>query len=286
MAKNEDKLSNFLPINRSFFNHWLWTEERVFSNAEAFLWLIEEARFEAAVATMLIGGKMIKWNRGEIPASLRYLADTWKWEKNRVDRFLKKLEAEKMISRRLENCQTIIRLTNYDAHNSKKGQQTGHLKSSPVSNTEELRDTKRDSDGTATGQWQDKTNIVNKGEEGKEEHPDAKASHTLEDQQKFTELQAWMCKYASKVLKMEEQLTLNEFVKLIAKMSSKDLCALILQMHNWKPLLKKNVSVYRTILNWKKMAEERETPQASINQNDYLKQRERDEQRTKELSNQ
>lgn len=191
MAKKVDKLSNFLPINRRFFSHPLWKEDRTFSKAEAWLWLIAEARFDAAVANELIGGKTVRWVRGELPASLRYLAEAWNWEKNQVDRFLKLLETEAMILRRLDKGQTIIRLINYSTHNGqnemghlnphpasvsgeswdtggkkekskiKMGQQTGHLDASLPTVSDDEWDSKRDRGGTRVGQGRDKTNIDN-----------------------------------------------------------------------------------------------------------------------------
>jgi hypothetical protein len=287
MSKKDEKLSNFLPINRKLFSHWLWTEKRSYSNAEAFLWLIKEARFEAAVATELIGGKMVHWNRGELPASLRYLADSWGWEKNRVDRFLKILEKEKMISRRLDQGQTIIRLINYDAHNGKKqdlGQQTGQVKEPQVSVSAESWDSKRDSDGTATGQRRDKTNIVNKEEEGKESRGTATHPAPTEEEQKlFSGFQLWITQNAPRVAQMKEPFTIREFIKLRATTDKEKVKDLLMQMHNWEPLLRKNRSAYLTIKKWVKLDDNRNNNNPTNNRTDdeYKRNRQLEEEKAK-----
>ena len=95
---------------------------------------------------------MVTIHRGEIPASLRLLAEWWGWSKNRVDRFLNTLEKDGMIKKRTANgtAQTVITVCNYDKYNfiyEKSGQQTGQS---------------WDSNGTVAGQSRDNINKDNK----------------------------------------------------------------------------------------------------------------------------
>jgi hypothetical protein len=263
MTRKAEKLSNFLSINRKYFQHPFWKERRTFSKAEAWLWLIAEVRFDAAAANELIGGKMIRWNRGEIPASLRYLAEAWNWEKNQVDRFLKLLEKEAMILRRLDQGQTIIRLINYGNYNS-LGQQMGQQKANTVSISGEQQDSKWDSDGTATGQTSDKTNIVNI--ENIENKKSLAGGDGISPEEKLFEgFKQWILKYAPRVSEMKEPFTLTQYVEMRKKIDKEKVSELLIQMHNWEPLKKKNRSAYLTLLNWKKMSDQRQGVTSNTN---------------------
>ena len=159
----------YIPISRKLFESLWWLEEREFSKAEAWLDMIQSARFEASSAKMLVGCKVIEVGRGEFPATIRFLAKRWGWNKNRVDRFLKLLVAENMITTRTASgtSQTIIKLCNYDDYN-------------PIN--EEVGQ-KRDKIGTVLGQQRDnagtKNNKGNKDNKGKIENSESGDSAPL-----------------------------------------------------------------------------------------------------------
>lgn len=181
------EIKNYLPVNRKFFEHPFWTKERVYSEAEAWLYLLKEARFEVSEASIFIKGKIVRWGRGELPASLRYLGLKWSWDKNKVDRFLKLLMREGMIKSRTAcgTDQTIITLCNYDSYNGAKeneGQQTGR---------------KRDTDGTDTGQTRDNTNTDNKGKNDKKEKKVECAPLVFLTEKEFTSLNTKHGSYAA-----------------------------------------------------------------------------------------
>jgi hypothetical protein len=209
-------------------------EERTFSKSEAWLDLMQSARFEESQATELIGGKLVSWSRGQLPASLRYLADRWKWSKNKVDDFLKMLEKEGMIQRIGNSGQTVVSLVNYSFYNP-KGQQKGQENVVPVYVSADGGDSKGEMRGTAGGQAGDETNNINKEEECK---------------QKFTAFQNWIKVKAENVGRMKKPFTQEEFMKLQAGFDSNYVSGLLVKMHNWKPLLTKNVSAYLTFLDW------------------------------------
>lgn len=107
----------FIKLSRSFFNHHLWREERTYSLAEAWLDLIQMARFDVAPQSMVIKMKTITIHRGELRASQRYLAQRWNWSVGKVNRFLKMLEDERGLERRNEHSETIIKLCKYELYN-------------------------------------------------------------------------------------------------------------------------------------------------------------------------
>jgi hypothetical protein len=209
--KQPDSIS-FVPINRKFFDHPFWKEERTYSKAEAWLYLIQAARFEDSKATELIGGQMVSWTRGQLPASLRFLAGKWKWDKNKVDRFLQLLESEQMITRHQVNGQTIIELTNFEKYRQTgqgKGQPNQPQDSIPPDEPDTKRDSDQDTGGTGAGQARDNTNKdnkVNTGNTGKEEESGAvapapkKSFKLLTDQEFVEELRAFKDVYPYEIL--------------------------------------------------------------------------------------
>lgn len=90
----------YIPLSRKFFEHELWQEPRVFSRAEAFADLLRRTRFEANTSTILIGAQSVEIRRGEVVASIRFLAKNWGWSKNKVDKFLDYLVDNGMITKR------------------------------------------------------------------------------------------------------------------------------------------------------------------------------------------
>lgn len=167
MSAKKQYLVSFIPINRSLFTHFLWKESRTFSKCEAWLDLIQSARFEQSQAKELVGGRLMTWGRGQLPASVRFLAYRWNWSKHKVDDFLKLLEKEAMIKIDSSQGQTLITLLNYLEHNL--GQQKGHVNKLPERVLKELMDTEGDKRGTATGQAGDETNKDNKVNNEEEE---------------------------------------------------------------------------------------------------------------------
>jgi hypothetical protein len=139
-------INNYIPVSRKIFEHPFWCEDRVYSRFEAWLDILQSARFEDA--ELLIGNRLITVKRGQLPVSLRYLAERWKWSKNKVDNFISLLIHARMATKETPKGtgQTILTVCNYDIYNvdfKKKGQQ-------------------RDSRGTAKGQQRDKNNKENK----------------------------------------------------------------------------------------------------------------------------
>jgi len=150
-------ISNFIPLNRKIFKHEFWLEKRPYSRFEAWLDLLATARFDTGEGRMLIGCTIVRWNRGELVASIRYLVERWDWSKHKVDNFIKLLKKENMIKTRTPSrtSQTIITICNYETYNSFV-KITGHQNGQDG-----------DSTGTQAGQDRDKTNKENKEQQSK-----------------------------------------------------------------------------------------------------------------------
>lgn len=108
----------FIKIDRNFFEGKYWRQKRVFSQAEAWIDLIRTARFEIEPETRILSsGRYITIKRGEIHASIRFLAERWSWGNDKVKRFLDAAISEQAIERRTEQGESIITLLNYDIYN-------------------------------------------------------------------------------------------------------------------------------------------------------------------------
>jgi len=77
---------------------------------------------------------------------------------------------------------------------------------------------------------------------------------------KYLKLNQWLKVNAANILKMQNQITVYEYQKLSAKMHGTELADLLIRMHNWKGIEKKNVSVYLTVLQWAKNQKEKDKP--------------------------
>jgi hypothetical protein len=79
---------------------------------------------------------------------------------------------------------------------------------------------------------------------------------------RYLKLNEWLKTNAPNILKIQEQITVYQYQKLTAKMHGTELAALLIKMHNWKGIDKKNVSVYLTVLDWAKRAHNSEAQKA------------------------
>ena len=86
----------FLRLSRRFFSNEMWNEARTFSSCEAWLDLIQSARFEATPRKVSIGGREVICNRGQYPASIRFLAKKWGWTDEKINRILNLLRKKKI----------------------------------------------------------------------------------------------------------------------------------------------------------------------------------------------
>lgn len=107
----------FIKLSRSFFDNKIWQAARAFSECEAWLDLIQSARFEASPTTSRIGCYEVTWERGQYPASNRFLAKKWGRSEQWVKSFLGKLKREHMIVTDNSQGVNVITLVNYSKYN-------------------------------------------------------------------------------------------------------------------------------------------------------------------------
>lgn len=108
----------YIKIDRKFFEGKYWEQKRIYSQAEAWIDLVRMARFEVEPETRILpSGRYITIKRGEIHASIRFLAEHWLWGNDKVKRFLDIAITEQAIERRIEQGESIITLLNYEYYN-------------------------------------------------------------------------------------------------------------------------------------------------------------------------
>lgn len=114
------QLTNFIPISRKLFKHGFWLEQRTYSRFEAWLDMIAQARYLDTEVQQLMGSAIIRWGRGQLIASLRFVSERWGWSRSKSDRFMRLLEAEGMITRRSQggNGYMVITICNYESYNT------------------------------------------------------------------------------------------------------------------------------------------------------------------------
>ena len=119
----------FIMLSRSFFENELWEAKRTYSDAEAWLDLIQLARFEDGDRTVRIGKVEVVEKRGQVATTISILSERWGRSSGSVRNLLKKLSRNNMITISTENRITVVHLVNFDKYNVSH-KNTGRNKSS------------------------------------------------------------------------------------------------------------------------------------------------------------
>ena len=159
----------FIKLNRKFFSHKMWEAARTFSECEAWIDLIQSARFEATEQIERIGGREICFGRGQYPASNRYLARKWGWGEQKVKTFLSKLKIERMIKVDTSQGMNVITLCKYNSYNGTSQPDNSDDNSSIDLLFKELRDLRTQLEAQQITQAQPTSNPNLKKEKKEEE---------------------------------------------------------------------------------------------------------------------
>ena len=129
----------YITLSRRFFASKIWQAARAFNESEAWLDLIQSARFEPSAITSRIGCYEVTWNRGQYPASVKFLAKKWGRSERWVRSLLERLRRDKMITTDNSQGVTVVTLVNFDKYNPAptKREDTAR-KGCPTSSTAEL----------------------------------------------------------------------------------------------------------------------------------------------------
>ena len=101
-------MDGWIKISRSITDHW------IFSNPVYFKWWIDMLLMaNIRDNKVAVGARLIDLNRGQMIASLNFLATRWKVSKERVRRYLKLLQSDNMIKIIHDGKATQITICNY-----------------------------------------------------------------------------------------------------------------------------------------------------------------------------
>ena len=142
MADKEGWIKTYRKIQ----DCWIWQIDKPFDERSAWIDLLLSANHKDV--KMPFNGEFILVQRGQFVTSVRKMSDKWKWNKDRVLKFLRLLESDGMITKSSDKFRTLITIENYCIYQAKEeekqtpqGTPTGTLQGT-VDGTEE---------GTPTG---------------------------------------------------------------------------------------------------------------------------------------
>lgn len=133
-------MAGWIKIYRELSDHWLAQHPEKLG-----WWVLLLLKVAHEDKKVLVGNQFVELKRGQIIASLTFLAELWQTSKSSAERFIALLEKEEMLRRCAERKLTILTICNYDSYQEKK---------------KVKRDDKRDDDETMVGRsWEEIKNI-------------------------------------------------------------------------------------------------------------------------------
>jgi hypothetical protein len=143
-------MSGSVRISRAIFAHECFAEEP-FTEREAWVWLIMEASWKPRAKRM--GDYIVDLERGQLVASVRFLAGAWKWTPAKVQRYLERLKKLSMIAVKTDTGVSVITVCNYDEYQAPaQAADTGPIQVRYRSDTNEKKDEiKGKKEGSARG---------------------------------------------------------------------------------------------------------------------------------------
>lgn len=108
-------MAGWIKVYRELADHWLAQDLQKLG-----WWIILLLKVSHEDKKVLIGNQLVEVNRGQMVASLSYLADLWKTSKRTAERFVELLERDKMLSRCVRHKVTLITICNYESYQEKK----------------------------------------------------------------------------------------------------------------------------------------------------------------------
>lgn len=255
-------MEGFIKLSRKFFSNELWNEARTFSSCEAWLDLIQSARFEATPRKVSIGGREVVYNRGQYPASIRFLAKRWNWTERKVRTFISFLRKREMISTECVQGVNIITLCKYEEYNSSDtaSDTTNDTNIMMIINELQSKVTQLTTQQVTQPSKKRHTGDTNTK---KEEEIKKKALSNESEKEKFLsslspsnheyrKFVKWLMEHAPYCFMHLKAPTEKELEKLKSKYTGKELSDIIEKIENRSDLRKKYVNLYRTVLDWSK----------------------------------
>lgn len=113
-------MEGWISLYRKIQDHWLWKQQRKFSQFEAWLSLLFKASYKDK--QMMFDGNLMDLKAGEFITSEVKLSEEWGWSRNTVRKFLRTLENQKMLSRTCTTKCTVLTIVNWASYQISKQQ--------------------------------------------------------------------------------------------------------------------------------------------------------------------
>lgn len=101
----------WIKLHRKIVDNDIWKDKEPFDRRSAWIDLLIMANHKDE--KILFDGELIVVKRGQTVTSVRKLAERWHWSKDKVQRFLDKLERDSMCDRDSNNRRTLLTIENY-----------------------------------------------------------------------------------------------------------------------------------------------------------------------------
>ena len=183
MAEN----CGWVILSRKIQDNWIWENPDML---KAWLDLIFLMNFKDR--KLIIDGQLKVIKRGQYFTSIRNLASRWEWSKDRVERFLKLLESDEMITRSRTPSGTLLTLIKYE-----------DFQGQPDTDKDTNKDTDKDTDKDK----KNKRKEFNKRKEYKEASPKKNSIDSFEQRTiDADELEKRMLNKAKEVVDVDNEL--------------------------------------------------------------------------------
>lgn len=108
-------MAGWIKIYRELADHWLAQHPEKLG-----WWVLLLLKVAHEDKKVLVGNQLVELKRGQIIASLNFLAELWQTSKRTAERFVELLEKEQMLSRCVSRKVSVITICNYDSYQEKK----------------------------------------------------------------------------------------------------------------------------------------------------------------------
>lgn len=160
-------MAGFIKLYRGWRECGVLDVSGPMSEAEAWLWLIENAAWKETARRTTQGG-VIKIERGQMHVSLQGLSSAWNWSIKRVRCFLERLEKGSMVGTQKGKGGTLLTICNYSKYqdkghtegtqDGKAGAQLGHTQEEDKKKEEKtVGSRKRSATAQIPDDWQPET---------------------------------------------------------------------------------------------------------------------------------
>ena len=241
-------MDGWVKVHRKIWDNKIWTSEP-FTRGQAWIDLLLLANHEYGY--FYLRDHKVEVERGQVGWSQLKLATRWKWSRTKVRKFLNDLEKEQQIKQQQSHTTSIITIIKYEEYQQKE--QQGIQQQDNRKTTERQQ---KDTNKKNKEELRNKEIYTSVEDFYKNEIEKHKTEQYIEKYKKLVDLMFGRNEKYPKlesVLKLRDQLTYNEFYRCYSfaeqepKLKFYDYLE---SMDNWKDLLKKNISVGKTLLNW------------------------------------